>query len=124
MVKEVTRMSGQKSNETGKTGEVHDWLDQLVRQTQTKEADGERPALAFLIESLLDQVMLRERAHHLEEHPEEQANGFYQRNLHRTLGKLRLKVPRVRSGKSFRPTTLLHACLNLPTRSEWCSEAR
>lgn len=99
-------MSEQKSNKTGKTGEVNDWLDQLVREMQTKEADGERPALVSLIESLLDQVMVRERARHLEEHPEEQAHGFYPRNLHLTLGKLRLKVPRVRSGKSFPPAIL------------------
>ena len=36
----------------------------------------------------------------------EQANGFYPRNLHLTLGKLRLKVPRVRFSHSFRPAIL------------------
>ena len=67
---------------------------------------GERPSLAFLLESLLNEIMLRERDRHLELSPGERANGFYERNLHLTLGKLRLKVPQVRSGKTFRPAIL------------------
>ena len=83
-----------------------DWLDRLVEEIRAKAAQGEHPSLAFLMESLLNELMTRERDRHLEDHPGEQANGLCERNLHLTLGKLRLRVPRVRSGKAFRPAIL------------------
>ena len=83
-----------------------DWLDQLVDEIYAKMEDGERPALSFLLERLLDKVMERERQRFLASHEGEQANGFYHRRLHLTLGKLNLKVPRVRYAKSFRPAIL------------------
>ena len=86
-----------------------DWLDRLVEEIRAKAAQGEHPSLAFLMESLLNELMTREHDRHLEDHPGEQANGLCERNLHFTLGKLRLRVPRVRSGKAFRPAILPHA---------------
>ena len=50
--------------------------------------------------------MLRERDRYLQLNGEEKANGFYPRNLHLTLGKLNLRVPRIRYGKAFRPAIL------------------
>ena len=58
------------------------------------------------MESLLNEIMRRERERFLSLYPTEQANGFYPRSLHLTLGKLELKVPRVRYGKGFRPAIL------------------
>jgi len=83
-----------------------DWLDRLVEEIRARAAQGEHPSLTFLMESLLNELMTRERDRHLEDHPGEQANGLCERNLHLTLGKLRLRVPRVRSGKAFRPAIL------------------
>ena len=64
-----------------------DWLDRLVEEIRAKVAQGEHPSLTFLMESLLNELMARERDRHLEDHPGEQANGLCERNLHLTLGK-------------------------------------
>jgi len=90
----------------GAEAQASDWVRKLVDEMYARMEQGERPSLAFLLESLLNEIMLRERDRHLELSPGERANGFYERNLHLTLGKLHLKVPRVRSGKTFRPAIL------------------
>ena len=64
-----------------------DWLDRLVEEIRARAAQGEHPSLTFLMESLLNELMTRERDRHLEDHPGEQANGLCERNLHLTLGK-------------------------------------
>ncbi len=86
--------------------QIPDWLDQLVSELYSRKEEGERPSLSFLLEALLNRVMERERQRFLESSEGEQANGFYDRRLHLTLGKLKLKVPRVRYAKSFRPAIL------------------
>ena len=50
--------------------------------------------------------MEKEREYYLE-NVEDSANGFYNRTLTMAIGKLNLKVPRVRSGNEFRPALLL-----------------
>jgi len=50
--------------------------------------------------------MKRERERFLELVQDNQANGFYTRQLHLSLGKLNLRVPRVRYGRAFRPALL------------------
>ena len=50
--------------------------------------------------------MKRERQRYLEQHPREKANGFYHRSLRLTMGELKLSVPRVRYGHTFRPSIL------------------
>ncbi|BCP97781.1 IS256 family transposase [Thermus thermophilus] len=84
------------------------WLDGLVDELYSRMAQGEHPGLAFLLEALLNKIMERERARFLAslEGQGEQANGFYPRKLHLTLGQLNLKVPRVRYAKAFRPALL------------------
>jgi transposase-like protein len=67
---------------------------------------GEKPSLSLLLERLLNRLMERERQRFLELSAGEQANGFYGRKLHLTLGRLDLKVPRVRQGNAFRPAIL------------------
>ena len=94
-----------------------DWLDRLVDEMYARMEEGERPALSFLLERFLNKLMERERRRFLKEHEGEgeqapgfalrgQANGFYPRTLRLTLGRLNLKVPRVRYAKSFRPAIL------------------
>lgn len=59
-----------------------DWLDQLVEEIYAHKQDGQKPSLAFLMESLLNEIMRRERERFLSLYPTEQANGFYPRSLH------------------------------------------
>lgn len=88
--------------------QIPDWLDQLIDEMYARMQEGERPALSFLLEHLLNKIMERERTHYLAspEGRHDQANGFYTRSLHLTLGRLQLKVPRVRYGHTFRPSIL------------------
>ena len=64
------------------------------------------PSLQNILENIVNIFMEYERALYLDDHPEDSANGFYERNLHTSLGTLRLKVPRVRIGNAFRPRIL------------------
>jgi transposase-like protein len=57
------------------------------------------------LEKAFDMVMKAERGQHLEEHPEDKGNGFYDRSLGTPLGSLALRVPRDRDG-DFRPQVL------------------
>ncbi|MEM5882369.1 MAG: transposase [Candidatus Aenigmatarchaeota archaeon] len=50
--------------------------------------------------------MLKERDFFLSQNEDEQGNGFYSRTLNTYYGKLNLKIPRIRSGNSFRPALL------------------
>jgi transposase-like protein len=95
-----------KRHEERQEGKAPDWLDRVVEEIYARRQEGESPSLAFLLESLLNEIMRRERERFLRLNQGEQANGFYQRRLHLTLGKLNLKVPRVRYGKAFRPAIL------------------
>ena len=67
---------------------------------------GEKITITTILEELLSALMTAERNLFLKLHPENQANGFYNRTLNLTLGQLNLKVPRVRIGNTFRPSLL------------------
>ena len=62
-------------------------------------------AAAKLLEKAFDMVMKAERGQHLEEHPEDKGNGFYDRSLGTPVGSLPLRIPRDRDG-DFRPQVL------------------
>ena len=85
--------------------QVPDWLDQLVDEIYAKPRDGRWGAPC----TLLPPGEAPGQGHGEGAptvppvHKGEQANGFYRRKLHLTLGKLNLKVPRVRYARSFRP---------------------
>ena len=83
-----------------------DFVGQLVDDVYSRMSNGEKPSLAFLLEQLLNEFMRKERDRYLQLEGEQKANGFYPRTLHLTLGRLNLRVPRVRYGKGFRPTIL------------------
>jgi putative transposase len=85
----------------------NDFIQRMVDEIYENSSQGKKPALSYLMESLLNEIMVRERDKFLQINSSEQSNGFYPRNLNLTLGELNLKVPRVRSGKgSFRPAIL------------------
>jgi len=67
---------------------------------------GEKINILTILEELLNALMLAERDLYLSLSPEDYANGFYNRRLKLTLGDLDLKIPRVRIGRSFRPSLL------------------
>lgn len=83
-----------------------DWLDHVLDEFKAKKERGESPSLVYLLEELLNELMKRERQRYLQQHPEEKANGFYPRGLQLTIGELKLSVPRVRYGHTFRPSIL------------------
>ncbi len=67
---------------------------------------GEKITIISILEELLNALMLAERDLYLRIATENQANGFYSRDLQLTIGRLGLKVPRVRYGNKFRPSLL------------------
>ncbi|MGC8585555.1 MAG: transposase, partial [Thermoplasmata archaeon] len=77
----------------------------LIEQTASKYAErmrnGEKIGITTVIEDILSALMEKEREYYLE-NVEDSANGFYNRTLAMAIGKLNLKVPRVRSGNGFR----------------------
>ena len=83
-----------------------DWLDRILDELQARKEQGESPSFVYLLEALLNELMKRERERFLEQHPREKANGFYRRSLKLTMGELKLSVPRVRYGHTFRPSIL------------------
>ena len=83
-----------------------DWLDRILDELQARKEQGESPSFVYLLEALLNELMKRERERFLEQHPQEKANGFYRRSLRLTMGELKLSVPRVRYGHTFRPSIL------------------
>jgi len=83
-----------------------DWFDRILDELQAKKEQGESPSFVYLLEALLNELMKRERERFLEQHPREKANGFYRRSLKLTMGELKLSVPRVRYGHTFRPSIL------------------
>ena len=84
------------------------WLEDLVKTIQNTVESGGRtkPALSYILQTLINAIMEKERELFLREHPENSANGFYQRKLYLSFDNLDLKVPRVRFGNSFRPAIL------------------
>jgi len=83
-----------------------DFIDDLLQQIYKDTSDGKRPGLTMIIESLMNEIMKRDRDNVLKESLDLQSNGFYERDLKLTLGDLNLKIPRIRTGSTFRPAIL------------------
>jgi transposase-like protein len=58
-----------------------------------------------LLDELLEKIMLSERDVYLEKDNKDKGNGFYDRTLATSIGKLELSVPRTKNG-DFRPKFL------------------
>lgn len=69
------------------------------------EDDSDRIAMKRLLEELLERIMVSERNIHLQKTEKDKGNGFYDRTLATSIGKLELSVPRTRNG-NFRPSVL------------------
>ena len=83
------------------------WLEDMVKHIQESvETQGIKPALSYVLQSLINAIMEKEREIFLNKHPENSANGFYRRKLCLSFDNLDIKVPRVRFGNSFRPAIL------------------
>ena len=75
------------------------WLEEVLKTIQgSVESQGIKPALSYILQTLINAIMEKERDIFLKEHPENSANGFYQRKLYLSFDNLDLKVPRVRFG--------------------------
>ena len=83
------------------------WLEDILKTIQNSVgSQGIKPALSYILQTLINAIMEKERDIFLKEHPENSANGFYRRKLYLSFDNLDLKVPRVRFGNSFRPAIL------------------
>jgi len=83
-----------------------DFVDQMLQKVLENKANGERTGIAVILEEFINELMKRDRDNFLKDHLEMPANGFYKRDLKLTLGELNLKIPRIRSGTTFRPAIL------------------
>ena len=78
-------------------------LGKIVAQ---KALGGEETALQMLYQDIINMMLLAEREAYAKRAPSNPANGFYDRTLSLSFGKLNIRVPRVRIGSSFRPALL------------------
>lgn len=69
------------------------------------ENDSTCIAMKRLLEELLERIMISERDIHLKKTDGDKGNGFYDRTLATSVGKLELSVPRTRNS-NFRPSVL------------------
>ena len=83
----------------------YDALRQIAEYIREQKETGNFSLSSFL-QDMINAIIEVERELYLEQHPENSANGFYNRNLLLTMGNLEIKVPRVRIGNSFRPSLL------------------
>ena len=93
-------MARKKESEKGKA------LKLLFQDYLKQREEGTPVTVLTLIQDIINAYMQTERELYLQQHPEDYANGFYNRTLSLTMGQLDVKVPRVRTGKSFRPSLL------------------
>ena len=61
--------------------------------------------MVSLVENIIHEIMQKEKEEYLDERFSDKSNGSYERSLNTSVGKLNLKVPRVRSGE-FRSSLL------------------
>jgi len=83
----------------------YDALRQIAEYIKEQKETGNFSLSSFL-QDMINAIIEVERELYLEQHPENSANGFYNRNLLLTMGNLEIKVPRVRIGNSFHPSLL------------------
>jgi len=85
-------------------------LDNEMKQLIEKAAEGYAKRIhdgeKIGISDIMSAIMKKEREFFLQENKYEEANGFYSRSLQLAIGKLDLKIPRIRIGNNFRPALL------------------
>jgi len=78
----------------------------MAKEYQERQANGEDIAITTLLQDIMNSLLKAQRELFLQENKDNSANGFYNRNINLSIGKIKLKVPRVRFGQTFRPTLL------------------
>ncbi|MCD6449574.1 MAG: IS256 family transposase, partial [Thermotogaceae bacterium] len=81
-------------------------LDLLRKAAFDKLIKGEKIAISEVFKDVLNALLLSERDIYLLNNDDNSANGFYDRDLTLSFGKLNIKVPRVRIGNTFKPALL------------------
>ena len=100
-----------KSRSSGKNGgskldpEMRELIEQAAEGYAKRMRSGEKIGIATVLEDVMSAIMRKEREIFLQEVPDT-PNGFYSRMLQLAIGKLNLKVPRVRISNAFRPALL------------------
>jgi transposase-like protein len=102
----MRRRKAQQQQVRAGANQAPEWVDKMVDEIYEHLEQGQYPSLSFVLESVLNKLMERERQRFLEFVEGNPSNGFYERQLHLSLGRLKLKVPRVRCGRAFRPVLL------------------
>ena len=101
--------SGRKQRKPERGEKPDDEMNALIERAADGYAkrmrDGEKIGLASVLEDVVSAIMKKEREYFLQEVPDT-PNGFYSRMLQLAIGKLNLKVPRVRISNAFRPALL------------------
>jgi putative transposase len=92
------------------SSKLDDEMKQLIEKAAEGYAkrihDGEKIGISDIISDVMSAIMKKEREFFLQENKYEEANGFYSRSLQLAIGKLDLKIPRIRIGNNFRPALL------------------
>jgi len=86
--------------------EMRDLLEKAAEGYARRIREGEKVGIPTILEDFISAIMRKEREFFLQDVSGDDANGFYSRTLQLALGKLNLKVPRVRLGNNFRPVLL------------------
>jgi len=82
-------------------------VEKLAEELAVQLSAGGNPGMSGILESVVNALMKNDRANYLAQTPGDDGNGFYERLLPLSIGKLNLKVPRVRiGGNVFRPAIL------------------
>lgn len=89
-------------------------IDDSTREHLEKAAEGyanllssgHKIGIGDILQDIMSAIMKKERDIFLRTVPEDSANGFYSRNLQLAIGRLDLKIPRIRSSTGFRPALL------------------
>lgn len=101
----IEQKDSKKSKKDKLDPEMMDLINKAADSYIERMKQGEKIGLSTIVAEVMSAVMKREREIFLEHVPDE-ANGFYDRYLQLSIGKLGLKVPRVRFAKEFRPALL------------------
>lgn len=73
-------------------------IEKLAEELAGQISAGGNPGMSGILETVVNALMKQDRYNYLNQTPAADGNGFYNRLLPLSIGKLNLKVPRVRLG--------------------------
>jgi len=89
-----------------KESELEKLAMQFAELLLKEKQEGRSLPLSMIIQEVINAIMKQERQIYLNQDINNYANGYYDRTLGLTFGKLNLKIPRVRYGNKFYPSLL------------------